>query len=151
MTKTRYVNSYRDLIVYMRSRQLSQKVFLITQSFPREETYSLIDQVRRSSRSIGAQIAESWAKRNYEKHFTSKLSDADSEVQETRPWGEISLDCGYITTETAEELLQTCDEIGRMLGGMIQKAHLFCVKDAHLRESTAVYWADSSHDPASDH
>jgi four helix bundle protein len=87
-----YVRSFRDLEVYKLSRQLSQEIFEITKSFPKEETYSLTDQIRRSSRSIGAQIAEAWAKRKYEKYFISKLIDADGEQMETQHWIETASD-----------------------------------------------------------
>ncbi len=79
-----YVKSYRDLEVYKLTRQLSLEIYELTKSFPKEEMYSLTDQIRRSSRSVGAQIAEAWAKRRYEKHFISKLTDADGEQQETQ-------------------------------------------------------------------
>ena len=81
-----YVKSFRDLEVYKLSRQLSKEIFEISKGFPKEEMFSLTDQVRRSSRSIGGQIAEAWAKRRYEKHFISKLSDADGEQLETQHW-----------------------------------------------------------------
>jgi four helix bundle protein len=81
-----YVESFKELAVYKAARQLSKEIFILTKSFPKEEMYSLTDQVRRSSRSIGAQVAEAWAKRRYEKHFVSKLTDADSEQQETQHW-----------------------------------------------------------------
>jgi four helix bundle protein len=84
MSSLPHAESFRDLIVYQKARQLSKEIFQVTKSFPREETYSLTDQIRRSSRSIGAQIAEAWAKRRYEKHFLSKLTDADGEQQETQ-------------------------------------------------------------------
>ena len=71
----------------------------MTKSFPKEEMYSLTDQIRRSSRSVGAQIAEAWAKRHYEKHFISKLTDSDGEQHETQHWIEVAEDCGYITKE----------------------------------------------------
>ena len=73
------VASFHDLVVYQKARTFSREIFLLTRSFPKEETYSLTDQIRRSSRSIGANIAEAWAKRRYEKHFVSKLTDADGE------------------------------------------------------------------------
>ena len=85
-----YVKSFRELEVYKLSRQLAKEIFEISKKFPKEEMYSLTDQVRRSSRSIGAQIAEAWAKRRYEKHFISKLTDADGEQQETQHWIENS-------------------------------------------------------------
>lgn len=77
-------NSFRDLEVYKLSREFSKEIFDLTKRFPPEERYSLTDQIRRSSRSVGAQIAEAWAKRRYEKHFVSKLTDADGEQQETQ-------------------------------------------------------------------
>jgi four helix bundle protein len=82
MSKLDYANSFRDLIVYRKTRELSLVVFMLTERFPREEDYALTDQIRRSSRSIGANIAEAWAKRQYEKHFLSKLSDSDAEQQD---------------------------------------------------------------------
>jgi four helix bundle protein len=123
-----YVKSFRELEVYKVSRQLSKEVFDISKSFPKEEMYSLTDQIRRSSRSVGAQIAEAWAKRKYEKHFVSKLTDADGEQLETQHWIEVALDCSYISKELANELLQGCHSIGKMLNSMISKAELFCNK-----------------------
>ena len=83
MSNLAHAKSFRDLVVYLKSRELSREIFEISKSFPRDETFSLTDQIRRSSRSIGANIAEAWAKRKYEKHFVSKLTDADGEQQET--------------------------------------------------------------------
>ncbi len=126
MTKLEYATSFRDLIVYRKARELSQEIFRLTKRFPKEEMYSLTDQIRRSSRSAGAQIAEAWAKRLYEKHFISKLTDSDGEQQETQHWIETALDCEYISQEEAKALLEKCSEIGRLLGGMIAKAEQFC-------------------------
>jgi four helix bundle protein len=126
MSKLAYARSHRDLIVYQKSRILANEIFELTKSFPKEETYSLTDQIRRSSRSVGAQIAEAWAKRLYEKHFISKLTDADAEQLETQHWIEIALDCGYIEEDMANELMGKCREIGRILNGMINKAPSFC-------------------------
>ena len=123
-----YVKSFRDLEVYKIVRQLSGEIFKVSKNFPKEEMYSLTDQVRRSSRSIGAQIAEAWGKRKYEKHFVSKLTDADGEQLETQHWIEIALDCSYISKEVASELLQQCFSIGKMLNSMILKAPTFCNK-----------------------
>lgn len=89
------VGSFRDLLVYQNSRQLAVEIFQLTKRFPKEEMYALTDQIRRSSRSIGGQIAEAWAKRRYEKHFISKLTDADGEQQETQHWIGIAYDCEY--------------------------------------------------------
>ncbi len=105
--------------------------------------YSLTDQMRRSVRSIGAQIAEAWAKRRYEKHFVSKLTDADAEQMETQHWIGESLDCGYITDKQADELNAKLCEIGRMLGSMIEKADCFCKAESyHVREAHAEYFTD---------
>lgn len=123
-----YVKSYRDLEVYKLSRQLSREIFEVSKGFPKEEMYSLINQIRRSSRSIGAQIAEAWAKRRYEKHFVSKLTDADGEQQETQHWIETALDCGYLSNEKGKELLERYESVGRMLNSMIDKASQFCSK-----------------------
>jgi len=84
MSKLPYAESYRDLIVYQKAKESAHDIFQVTKSFPKDVMYSLTDQIRRSSRSIGAQIAEAWAKRDYEKHFQSKLTDADAERQETQ-------------------------------------------------------------------
>lgn len=140
-----YARNHRDLIVYRRARALAQDIFEATRAFPREESYSLADQVRRSSRSIGAQIAEAWAKRNYQKHFVSKLSDADGEPHETQHWIEIAQDCGYLSPERAAHLLDECCEVGWLLGSMIHKAALFCKPTEHsIRETQAEYFAETS-------
>lgn len=100
MSDLPYARSFRDLLVYQ-ARQLAREIFQITGTSPREEMYSLTDQIRRSSRSIGAQIAEAWAKRRYERHFLSKLTDADGEQQETQRWIETATDCSYLTQKQA--------------------------------------------------
>jgi len=92
--------------------------------------YSLTNQMRRSSRSVGAQIAEAWAKRRYQRHFISKLTDADGEQQETQPWVETAHDCGYITEIQKNDLLQRYASVGRMLNAMINKADSFCSKNS---------------------
>jgi four helix bundle protein len=121
-----YAIGFRDLEVYKLSRQLSKDIFNVTKKFPKEEMYSLTDQVRRSSRSVGAQIAESWGKRRYEKHFISKLTDADGEQLETQHWIEVALDCGYISNEVAANFLKQYTSIGNMLNSMILKSVSFC-------------------------
>lgn len=121
-----HVNSFRDLEVYKLSRKLSSEIFELTKRFPREEMYALTVQVRRSSRSVGGQIAEARARRRYEKHFVSKLTDEDGEQQETQHWIETALDCRYITQAEADDLLAKCESIGRMLGSMIRKSAQFC-------------------------
>jgi four helix bundle protein len=126
MSETQHASSFRDLDVYQKSRQSSRDVFRITKSFPREEMYSLTDQIRRSSRSIGAQIAGAWAKRRYEKHFISKLTDADGEQLETQHWVGVAADCEYLSIEDGQKLIDELGRIGRMLNGMITKASQFC-------------------------
>lgn len=151
MSGLQHVQSFRDLVVYKKSRQLQQEVFKITKSFPKDETYSLTDQIRRSSRSVGANLAEAWAKRRYEKHFISKLTDSDGEQMETQHWIETARDCEYIDQKTSTQLLETCLEIGRMLGSMIQKADLFCNDPSHtIRDETAIYLIESNDDNTDD-
>ena len=123
-----HVNSYRDLEVYRLSRQLAQEIFKMTKKIPKEEMYSLTDQVRRSSRSIGAQIAEAWAKRRYIKHFVSKLTDADGEQQETQHWVETAFDCDYLSEKQKNDWIEGYNKVGRMLNSMINKADKFCLK-----------------------
>lgn len=121
-----YVKSFRDLEVYKLSRAVSKEVFLLSLEFPKEEKYSITDQIRRSSRSVGAQIAEAWGKRSYINHFVSKLTDADAEQLETQHWLEVSQECGYIGKEEALTIIQKCESIGKMIHSMIEKASLFC-------------------------
>ncbi len=121
-----HADSYKDLEVYKLARQLSLEIFKTSKSFPKEEMYSLADQIRRSSRSVGAQIAEAWAKRRYKKHFISKLTDADGEQQETQHWIETALDCGYLSAIHSIDWLERYASVGRMLNSMINKADSFC-------------------------
>ena len=123
---TEKIRSFRDLKVYKMAFELQQEIFEITKSFPKEELYSLTDQIRRSSRSIGSNIAEAWQKRRYEAHFVSKLSDSDGEQAETQHWLDTSYDCAYISADDHKYLLEKCKEIGRMLGGMMSNPGPFC-------------------------
>jgi four helix bundle protein len=143
MSRLQHARSFRDLIVYQKTRAVAKRIFEATKSFPREEMYSLTDQVRRSSRSMGAQIAEAWAKRRYEKHFVSKLTDADGEQQETQHWIETAADCGYMTADDVISLNRELAEIGRMLNSMIEKAASFCGDPPFaVRESAGDYFTD---------
>jgi len=143
MSKLAYAKSHRELIVYQKTRALANEIFILTKSFPKEEMYSLTDQIRRSSRSVGAQIAEAWAKRRYEKHFISKLTDADGEQHETQHWLETALDCGYISQTQAQVVVEKCREIGRLLGSMMDKADLFCNPSFRsVRETQAEYFVN---------
>lgn len=121
-----FAKSYRDLEVYKTARQLSKEIFEISKTFPKGETYSLTDQVRRSSRSVGAQIAEAWGKRKYERHFISKLTDADGEQMETQHWVETAMDCIYISDERAKHLIERYNLVEKMLNSMMNKAASFC-------------------------
>ena len=126
MSKLKYARSFRELAVYQKAFKVAKRVFDVSKRFPKGETYSLTDQARRSSRSIGAQIAEAWGKRRYEKHFVSKLTDADSEQLETQHWMEVALSCNYLEQDEATTIINDLEEIGRMLNSMISKAYLFC-------------------------
>ena len=143
----RRARCFRDLIVYHKAREVNRLIFEISKSFPKEETYSLIDQVRRSSRSIGAQIAEAWGKRRYERHFISKLTDADAEQLETQHWLETAVDSGYLEERQAEKMCDMLREIGKMLNSMIVKADSFCRSDAHpLREKSTGHFTETDSD-----
>lgn len=119
--------SYRDLELYKRCFRFQQDVFKLTLTFPSEEKYSLTDQVRRSSRAIGANIAEAWSKRRYEAHFLSKLTDSDGELQETMHWLRTAYSCKYLTKADCETVAAECRELGRMLGTMISNHLRFCL------------------------
>jgi len=117
--------SFHDLRVYQKSFDLQQAIFQTSKAWPREEKYSLTDQVRRSARSIGANVAESWAKRNYPAHFTSKLTDADGELQETSHWIPTAAACGYITATEHVKFQSLIPEIGKKLGKMLSMPEKF--------------------------
>jgi len=99
------VTRFQDLEVYKLARQLAREIFELSKRFPKEEMYSLTDQIRRSSRSVGAQIAEAWGKRKYEKHFVSKLTDSDGEQLETQHWLDTAKDCSYLAEDVADNLI----------------------------------------------
>ena len=142
----RYVERFQDLEVYKRQREVSRAVFQLSKNFPSEERYSLTDQIRRSSRSVGAQIAEAWAKRLYPKHFVSKLTDSDGEQLETQHWLIEAFDCGYIKSADFESLAAKCEEIGRMLGAMIQKADSFASSKYRVQDEAALYLSSAEGD-----
>jgi len=108
-----YVQRFQDLAVYQANRNVTNRIFEISKKFPPEERYSLTDQIRRSSRSVGAQIAEAWAKRSYPNHFKSKLTDADGEQQETQHWVGTAMDCQYISIDDGNALLEALADIGK--------------------------------------
>jgi four helix bundle protein len=120
------IESFRDLVVYQKAFELQQDIFTTTKQFPKEELYSLTDQIRRASRSVGANLCEAWQKRRYIAHFVSKLSDSDGEQAETQHWLYTALACEYISADVHSSLLIQCKEIGRMLGSMMATPEKFC-------------------------
>jgi four helix bundle protein len=120
------ISSFRDLRVYKLAFELQQEIFETSKRFPTEERYALTDQIRRASRSIGANLAEAWQKRRYIAHFVSKLTDADGEQAETQHWVSTAAACGYATDKEQTALLAKCSRIGQMLGTMMAKPEKFC-------------------------
>jgi len=122
------MQGHRDLKVYQLAYKLAMEIFNESKAFPNEERYSLTDQIRRSSRSVAANIAEGFRKRRYPSMFISKLADADAEATETQVWLDFSLDCNYISQKRHEELFKGYEEVGKMLGSMIVKPEKFRIK-----------------------
>ena len=122
------IRSFRDLRVYQEMFTLQQEVFILSKQWPSEEKFSLIDQVRRSSRAMGANVSESWAKRRYPAHFVSKLTDVDGEVQETSHWLATAQACGYLTESERIILQQRLESIGAKLGKTMSKPESFTPK-----------------------
>ena len=116
---------HQDLEVYKKAFSAAMRIFELSKSFPKEEIYSLTDQIRRSSRSVCANTAEAWRKRRYEAAFISKVNDAESESAETQTWLEFAVRCNYLDKETGRELFKEYDEIISMLVVMIAKSHLW--------------------------
>jgi len=123
------IKSAKELEVYKKSYHLAMEIFELSRSFPAEERYALTSQIRRSSRSISMNLREAWAKRRYEAHFISKLTDCDGENSETDTSLDFALDCGYLTTEQHQNLTGVCSEIGRMLGAMLRNPTPFLISD----------------------
>lgn len=119
---------FQDLIAYKKGFQLSMKIFHLSKSFPNEEKYSLTDQIRRSSRSVCANLAEAYRKRNYHKSYTYKLTDCDAENSETQVWLEFAFECEYIDKTTFDELTLESEEVGKLLNYMILNPEKFGVK-----------------------
>jgi four helix bundle protein len=116
---------YRDLKVYQLAYKLAMEIFNESKLFPKEERYSLTDQIRRSSRSVATNIAEGYRKRRYQNMFISKMADADSEATETQVWLDFAYDCNYLSQERHDDLVSGYEEIGRMLGSMITTPEKF--------------------------
>ncbi|MDO6603713.1 four helix bundle protein [Arenibacter palladensis] len=116
---------FQDLMAYKKSFALAMRIFEISKTFPREERYSLTDQIRRSSRSVSANIAESYAMRLYPKYFINKLTDSDAENLETQVWVEYAMECQYVNNEIFEELIGESREIGKLIYFMINNPDKF--------------------------
>lgn len=122
------IKTHRDLEVYQMAFEAAMRVFDLTKSFPKEETYSLTDQIRRSSRSVCSNIAEAWRKRRYEAAFVSKLNDAEAEAAETQVWLEFSMKCDYLDVAVGRELDTTYDNILGKLVNMILHPEKWIIK-----------------------
>ncbi|MBR8537374.1 four helix bundle protein [Carboxylicivirga sediminis] len=120
------ISSFRDLIVYQKAYKISMEIFVLTKTFPKEERYSLVDQIRRSSRSICANLSEAWAKRRYEKVFINKLTDCLGEEFETETWLKYAMDCKYLSVEEHSKLMLQYEEVRKMLISMINCPEKFC-------------------------
>ena len=116
-----HIQSYRDLRVYHAAIEAAMRVFELTKQFPIEERYSMVDQMRRSSRSVCSNIGEAWRKRRYPAHCKSKLSDSEGEAEETRVWADLALRCGYLSKSEADEIDKTYDGILGQLVRMIDR------------------------------
>ena len=123
------IYSAKDLIVYQKAYSLAMEIFHLTKRFPPEERFALVSQIRRSSRSVCLNLREAWAKRRYEAHFLSKLTDCDGESNETDTALDFAKDCGFITAEDHARLVAPCTEVRRILGAMLTNPSPFLFKD----------------------
>lgn len=123
------LSTAKELTVYQKAYQLAMDVFAVSRGFPAEERFALTSQIRRSSRSICLNLREAWAKRRYEAHFVSKLTDCDGENSETDSALDFARDCGYISSDRHQELTSLCREVGRMLGAMLKDPTPFLSSD----------------------
>jgi len=129
------IRSHEELDVYQLAFRAAMRIFEVSKRFPREETYSLTDQIRRSSRSVCSNIAEAWRKRRYEAASVSKLNDAESEAAETHTWLRFAVECGYLAEEAGQELHQTYDYIIGKLVNMIINPSPWILKKQRGREA----------------
>lgn len=129
-TDRKQFNTAKDLKVYKLAYSLAMDIFDLSKRFPAEERYALTGQIRRSSRSICLNLREAWAKRRYEAHFVSKLTDCDGENNETDTALDFAKDCQYISEREHGKLTECCSEIGRLLNGMIKKSASFVINDS---------------------
>jgi four helix bundle protein len=127
------IQGFRDLTVYRSAFQAAWQIFELTKRFPPEERYSLTDQIRRSSRSVCANLAEAWKKRRYPASFISKLSDAGAEAAETQVWLDTAWQCGYLPADQHRELINRYDHIGTQLSRMMAAPAQWCNVDDRRR------------------
>jgi len=120
------IKRFQDLEVYKLALKEATRIYTITQSFPKEERYSLTDQIRRSSRAVNAMLAEGWARRMYPAAFVNKVNEALGEAMETQAWLDHALECGYLNSAQHLELNEAWQHVGAMLNRMIQRADDFC-------------------------
>jgi four helix bundle protein len=120
------IKSFRELDVYLLAREQAKAIFTLSKSFPKEEKFSLTDQMRRSSRAVNAMIAEAWARRRYPAAFINKIDEALGEAMETQAWLDHALDCGYLDPNQYRTLDDSWQKVGAMLNRMIQRADDFC-------------------------
>lgn len=119
------LRGHRDLKMYQLAFKLAMEIFKLSKKFPDEERYSLTSQIRRASRSVAANIAEGFRKRQYPNMFVSKLADSDAEATETQVWLDFARDCGYLSEEQQKELIASYEELGKTLGGMMVNPERF--------------------------
>lgn len=122
------INSYKELRVYQSAMEAAMEIFQLTKGFPQEEKYSMVDQMRRSSRSVCANLAEAWRKRRYKAAFIAKLSDAESEACETQVWLEFACRCNYLDASIQDKLDKAYDQITGQLVKMIEESEKWLIK-----------------------
>ena len=125
--KGRKIQQHTDLLVYKKAFEAAMLIFRVSKGFPKEEVYSLTNQIRRSSRSVCANLAEAWRKRRYKTAFIPKLSDAESEAAETQVWIDFATECSYLNGESALSLNKSYEEILRMVVAMINRPEVWVI------------------------
>jgi four helix bundle protein len=131
------IRSYKDLRVYQAAIEAAMGIFELTKRFPPEERFSMVDQIRKSSRSVCANIGEGWRKRRYPAHFVSKLSDSEGEAEETRVWLDLAFRCGYMSRSDHNELDQAYDNIIGQLVRMIERPDQWTIKASKVHVTVA--------------
>lgn len=137
------VTRVEELRVYEQSFEAAMRIFELSKLWPVEERYALTDQIRRSSRSVCANLGEAWRKRRYRKHFVSKLSDADAEAAETRTWLRFAKECDYLTTPEFKDLDRSYDRICGGLVNMMRNPDPWCGPSRSVRENGVTYGLDA--------